>query len=216
VTHSPIIRFERRRPSPSLIKALARYLADGHLAVVPTETQYALTADATSEAAIRRVRVVKGREARQPFSVFFANPGVMASWRIIVPAWAGPLADVLWPGPVTLILPTKNLAFRRLGSTDSVGVRISPEPMIRALTETLARPLLATSANPSGAVLPVREENEWLAQGAQNGDFLWMRPQRFLRRPPSTVLDCCGTRPKLIRAGAVPAEIWRQVLRENR
>lgn len=216
MTPSRVIRFERYNPLRSVIDPLASHLACGRLAVVPTETQYALTADATSAQATARVRAVKGRTVQQPFSVFFADFRVLASWKITCPAWAKPLADAFWPGPLTLVLPTRNPAFRRLGSPSSVGVRVSPEPIVRAMCERLARPLLATSANPSGAVLPPRAENRWLLTGAQNGDFLWLRPTRFPRRQPSTVLDCCGAKPKLIRAGAVSADAWRRVLREKR
>jgi L-threonylcarbamoyladenylate synthase len=211
-----MIRYDRRSPSRPLIAALARQVISGHLAVIPTETQYALTADATSAKAIRTARAVKGRRAQQPFSVFFADAAALVRWRITIPEWAQPLAGTFWPGPLTLILPSRNPLFRRLGTTGSVGVRVSPEPIVRMLTERLNRPLLATSANPSGLVLSVRDENIWLAQEAKNSKFLWVRPGRYQRCLPSTVLDCCGTKPKLIRAGAIEAEAWRRALRQSR
>ncbi len=211
-----MIRYDRRAPSRSLVASLARQITSGHLAVIPTETQYALTADATSAKAVQAVRAVKGRRSQQPFSVFFTDATVLERWRITIPEWAQPLADTFWPGPLTLILPSRNTMFRSLGAIGSVGVRVSPEPIVQMLTKTLNRPLLATSANPSGSVLSVRDENIWLAEGAKNGKFLWARPRRYHRRLASTVLDCCGTKPKLIRAGAIEAQVWRRVLRQNR
>jgi L-threonylcarbamoyladenylate synthase len=193
--------------------ALVRCLSGGGLAVIPTETQYALTADATSADAMQHVRVVKGRAADQPISVFFPNAGVLARWKIVLPERAQPLADAFWPGPLTLILPTTNAVFRPLGAPGSVGVRVSSEPIVGLLTERMDCPLIATSANPSGTVLSASAENAWLSDGVASGHFLWARPNRFHRRLPSTVLDCCGTRPKLIRAGAIPTETWRSVLR---
>jgi len=211
-----MIRYDRDTPPRSLIARLARHITMGRLAVIPTETQYALAADALSIPAIEAVRALKGRAARRPFSVFFTDAAALSEWRIEIPVWARPLAKAFWPGPLTLILPTRNSIFRRLGSTGSVGVRVSPEPLIGMLTKTLNRPLLATSANPSGIVLSMRDENNWLADGAESGKFLWYRPQRYVRRPPSTVLDCCGPKPKLIRAGHIGPAEWRRVLRDSR
>ncbi len=210
-----MIRYDRHAPSRSLIVALARQIASGRPAVIPTETQYALTADATSAAAIQAVRAVKGRRAQQPFSVFLTGAAALKQWRITVPDWAQPLAGILWPGPLTLILPTRNVVFRRLGSDGSVGVRVSPEPIVQMLARALNRPLLATSANPSGSVLSAPEENNWLADGAECGKFLWARPRRYQRRTPSTVLDCCGSRPKLVRVGAIGRVEWQRALRQT-
>jgi L-threonylcarbamoyladenylate synthase len=193
--------------------ALVRRLGAGGLAVIPTETQYALTGDATLAGAIRLVRAVKGRAADQPMSVFFLNAGILARWKIVLPEWAQPLADAFWPGPLTMVLPTTNAVFRAMGAPGSVGVRVSPEPIVGLLTERMDCPLIATSANPSGTVSSASAENAWLSDGVSSGHFLWARPRRFHRRLPSTVLDCCGTRPKLIRAGAIPTETWRRVLR---
>lgn len=211
-----MIRYDRHAPSQSLIAALEQQISSGRIAVIPTETQYALTADATSAAAIDAVRAAKGRRALQPFSVFFTGATALTRWRIIIPERAQPLADIFWPGPLTLILPTRNPLFRRLGTAGSVGVRISPEPVVQALAQTLNRPLLATSANPSGLVLSIRDENNWLADGAESSKFLWVRPRRYVRRAPSTVLDCCGSAPKLIRAGAIGTAAWRRALRGSR
>ena len=211
-----LIRFDRDAPPRALIAALVKQIAAGRPAVIPTETQYALTADATSARAVETVRAVKGRSASQPFSVFLSNARSLEQWRVEMPSWAQLLAETFWPGPLTLILPTHNRVFNRLGSAGSVGVRVSPEPIVQALIGAFKRPLLATSANPSGAILSVRDENNWLADGAESGKFLWVRPRRYDRKPPSTVLDCCGPKPKLVRAGAIGTAQWRETLRKNR
>jgi L-threonylcarbamoyladenylate synthase len=199
-----------------VVARLARCLNREQLAVIPTETQYALTADALARRAVEHVRALKGREPQQPFSVFIAETEDLRMWRIRVPHWAECLIDAFWPGPLTLILPATNPVFRILGGAGSVGVRMSPEPIVRLLLARLKRPLIATSANPSGAVLSVAAENRWLAARAQETLLLWARPGRYQRRPPSTVIDCCGRAPKLLRAGAVPASQWRRVLKQAR
>lgn len=211
-----LIRYDRDAPSRALIAALAKQIAAGRPAVIPTETQYALTADATSAGAVETVRAIKGRSANQPFSAFFFNAQSLKKWRVGMPIWVEPLMETFWPGPLTLILPTRNRILNRLGTPGAVGVRVSPEPIVQALLSALNRPLLATSANPSGVILSVRDENNWLADGAECGKFLWARPRRYDRKPSSTVLDCCGPKPKLVRAGAIQTGRWRAVLRKTR
>lgn len=211
-----MIRYDRNAPPRALIARLAKHIAAGRPAVIPTETQYALTGDALSAGAVALVRSIKGRSATQPFSVFFPDADSLRRWRIDLPPWAEPLTHAFWPGPLTLILPAHNHRFDRLGTSGTVGVRVSPEPLVQMLIGVLARPLLATSANPSGIVLSVRDENNWLADGAESAKFLWVRPRRYDRTPPSTVLDCCGPKPKLIRTGAIAAADWRRALRKTR
>jgi L-threonylcarbamoyladenylate synthase len=212
VSATRIVRFERRHPPRAVVQRLVHHLASGQLAVIPTETEYALTADATSRTAAERVRHVKGRTATKPFSVFLKDRAALASWRVVVPSWTVPLTEVFWPGPLTLILPTDNPIFRVLGVAGAVGIRVSPEPIITMLTARIGHPLIATSANPSGATLSIAAENSWLARCAYEGAFLWVRPLRFQRRRPSTVLDCCGSAPRLLREGAIATASWKRVL----
>jgi L-threonylcarbamoyladenylate synthase len=214
VTRTRIIRYNRRTPPRSLITRLAHHIVSGGLAVIPTETQYALTADATSARAVRDVRCLKERDAAQPLSIFLPDADSLAVWKIRTPEWARLLTAAYWPGPLTLVLPTDNPKLHRLGSRQGVGVRVSPEPIVALLAKHVKRPLIATSANPSGVAFTLDAENVWLRHNAESGHFHWARPWRFLRRPPSTVLDCCSPRPKLIRAGAIPAREWRRTVRK--
>ena len=181
--------------------------------MLPSETQYALSGDATQPDVIERARALKGRGPSAPFSVFFHGLPALADWGIRLPAWALPLTQHFWPGPLTLVLPLRNRLLRRLGSDDTVGVRVSSEPLLRRLGATFGKPLLATSANPSGARLTVAQENAWLRRLAETGAVKWARPSRYVRRPASTVLDCTGSRPRQLRPGAVPESAWRAIIR---
>jgi tRNA A37 threonylcarbamoyladenosine synthetase subunit TsaC/SUA5/YrdC len=84
--------------------------------------------------------------------------------------------------------------------------------MVALVLARIARPLVATSANPSGRILDAEAENRWLGQHAAAGDFLWARPLRYSRRPASTVIDLTGSRPRELRAGPVSADAWGAVL----
>ncbi len=213
MSDSGTIPIHRLSPAPSDLLVLARHIRRGRPVVLPTETQYALAADATSRLAIERVREIKGRGAQSPFSIFLANIEACADWGIKLPHFARMLATHYWPGPVTLILPTANPIFKLLGGKGgSVGVRVTPEPVIAALLTRLKRPLLATSANPSGIVLASGAENRWLALQVRTGEIVWAKPARYHRRPASTIIDCTGPVPRQLRPGPIWEAKWRSLL----
>ena len=197
----------------SMAKRLESRLDDGHPVVLPTETQYALACDATSKVAIKAVRVIKGRGPSAPFSIFLPSFQSLSSWRIRYSDYAKILAAAYWPGPLTLILPTANSLFKLLGGDGlSVGVRVTPEPLIAMLLQRTNRPLVATSANPSGVVMGSKSENQWLKSKAEEGSLDWARPKRYRRRPASTVIDCTGKVPRELRPGPISKAAWNAVL----
>jgi L-threonylcarbamoyladenylate synthase len=209
---SGIIPIERRRPVPGVVTRLCRHLSSGRAVVIPTETQYALSVTATDPDAVNLVRRLKGRESK-PFSVFLVDFEALVEWRIRCPSWAVPLTHRFWPGPLTLILPCANPIFRSLGASgSSVGVRVSSEPIVRAVARRMGVPLVATSANRSGECPNARRENRWLADLAGAGDVLWARPALYRRRPASTVIDCTGREPRLVRQGAISTKELRAAL----
>lgn len=212
MTAPGVIPIDRRAPASSAIVRLKRQLLRGRLVVLPTETQYALSADATNKIAVELIRRLKGR-SQKPFSVFLPGLDTLPAWGIACPPAAVRLANAFWPGPLTLILSTDNPMFGRLGgSAPTVGVRVSPEPIVALVLARTARPLVATSANPSGRILTPEAENQWLGWQAAAGHVLWARPLRYGRRPASTVIDLTGSRPRELRAGAVSADAWSAVL----
>jgi L-threonylcarbamoyladenylate synthase len=207
------MQLNRHRPARACVAQLACRLKAGLPVVVPTETQYALLADATSEAAVSAVLAIKGRSSQQPFSVFVLDAAWLDRWGIGCPPAARVLAEAFWPGPLTLILPTENPIFAHLGGNRrSVGIRVTPEPVVRFLLEQLARPLVATSANPSGRSLPPAAENRWLATEAAGGRVVWVRPWRYLRHDASTVVDCTVRVFRQLRAGPIGLDQWRAVV----
>lgn len=208
-----IIPLDRYNPEAA-VGPLVRHLRRRGAAVIPTETQFALAADATNAEAVERVRQIKGRGPGAPFTIFLTGVDDLARWRIGCPPAARTLAAAFWPGPLTLILPTANPIFKLLGGDGrSVGVRVSPEPLIARLLARLGHPLLATSANPSGVLLDPRAENRWLVQQAQARRLVWARPTRYRRRAASTIVDCTGSRPRQLRPGPVTQQAWNDALR---
>lgn len=131
-----------------LAAALAR-LARGEVVAVPTETYYALAADARSPQALDRLFALKGRGARKPVSLL-VEPAMVGDW-VQVPSRARALMDEHWPGALTLALPSHRPGVDpRLVEAGCIGLRVSPHPVARALVAAFGYALTATSANPEG------------------------------------------------------------------
>ncbi len=132
------------------IKAALEALRAGKAVVYPTETFYALGVDALSAAALEHLFALKKREADKPTALIAADARMAFSLAAGVPAAAGRLAELFWPGPLTLVLPARPGLPQALVGPSGVGVRVSSDPIARALAAALGRPLTATSANLSG------------------------------------------------------------------
>ncbi|MDP2917950.1 MAG: L-threonylcarbamoyladenylate synthase [bacterium] len=134
------------------IAGAARYLKNGGVVAYPTETSYGLGVLATDAAAVRRLFILKGRSQRKSLSVItgsLARAKKIAKFNSLALA----LAKKYWPGPLTLVLPVRARA--RLASgvvkDGTVALRVSSHPVALALTKKLGAPIVATSANRSGA-----------------------------------------------------------------
>lgn len=126
-------------------------LERGDVIVFPTETLYGLGADALNSAAVEKVFQLKGRDLGNPFPVLVADVAMLDRLVASVSPLAQQLMDNFWPGPLTIVLPARPDIPRPLVSqTGGIGVRISSQPIAGQLVKMLARPLTATSANPSG------------------------------------------------------------------
>lgn len=186
--------------------------------VVPTETAYGLCVDATHARAVRRLVRMKKRSASKGISVFVTSEAMLQRYAVWTPI-AEKLWDVFLPGPLTLVVPTRARAVRPLASPivrrGSVGVRVSPHPLVRTLVKRIGHPLTATSANVSGEGALYRADDV-VASFARHR----LRPDMLIdagklpTHKTSTVVDC--THPKsvrLLRKGAIPErEILRALL----
>jgi L-threonylcarbamoyladenylate synthase len=136
--------------------AAARTLGEGGLVAFPTETVYGLGADATNATAIARLYQAKGRPA---FNPLIAHVGDLDAAQKIgrFDASARALAEVFWPGPLTLVLPkTAGCAVADLATAglDTVAIRIPAHPVARDILRLFGGPVVAPSANLSGHVSP--------------------------------------------------------------
>jgi L-threonylcarbamoyladenylate synthase len=136
-----------------LVRAAAAIRAGG-LVGMPTETVYGLAANALDPAAVLRIFAAKGRPTFDPLIVHVADAA--QAWTVAQPsARARLLAQRLWPGPLTLVLPRQPIVPDVVTSgLDSVGVRCPDHPLALALIRAAGVPLAAPSANPFGRISP--------------------------------------------------------------
>ena len=195
--------------------AAANLLA-GNLVAFPTETVYGLGADACNADAVARIYSVKGRPVDHPLIVHVASMDALGDWASDVPGYAISLARDFWPGPMTLIMKRSALAADFVtGGQDTVGVRVPAHSVALGLLEALARAggkgLAAPSANRFGNVSPttaqavVDELSEYLAAADQilDGGPCHVGVE-------STIIDCTGDVPRILRPGAVTVEMMNE------
>ena len=176
-------------------------LLAGELVVYPTETFYAIGADAFSSEALSRLFGVKQRDADRPVGLIAADTAMAFSVAREVPIDARRLADAFWPGPLTLVLPARDSVARELVGPDGVGVRVSPHPVARALSVGISRPITANSANLSGKAPASTEEQARNALGGKVKVFL--EGGNSGAAAPSTVIAVSAGGWKMVRVGAI-------------
>lgn len=187
------------------IAEAARVLAAGGLVALPTETVYGLACDATDPRAVASLYAAKGRPSFNPLIAHV--PDVAAAGRVgtLTPA-AQTLAARFWPGPLTLVVPAfegSTSALARAGLA-SVAIRVPAHAVAQAVLRAAGRPIAAPSANRSGHVSPTTAAH---VRADLDG-----RIDLILDAGPcpvgveSTILDCTGATPVLLRPGGLPRE----------
>ena len=176
-------------------------LKAGELVVYPTETFYAIGADAFSSSALRRLFGVKGREPGRPVGLIAADTAMAFSVAREVPIVARRLADAFWPGPLTIVMPARDEIAAELTGPDGVGVRVSPNAVARALSAGIGRPITATSANLSGEAPASTLENARAALGGKVKVYL--EGGKLTASAPSTVIAVNRSGWKMVRVGAI-------------
>lgn len=213
MTGPRVLKISGTHPDKVALGLLARHVMEGGLVAMPTETVYGFGCALMPEA-ILQIQTMKGRGADKPFLIL--APGREALGDLRWTSEARELADVFWPGALTLVLADRTGAFPEgvRSPTGSVAVRVSPHPVARGLMDALAAPITSTSANAPGG-LPARsgEEARVAADAVGAGSELWVVDAGELApSEPSTIVDCTGAEPRVRRVGAIPLQRLRCVI----
>lgn len=208
MTHSgavPIVRVDPQHPDPALLAPAAAALRAGELVAFPTETVYGLGAAALDERAVARIFAAKRRPSHHPLIVHVLD---VAAARALAREWSA-LADELsakfWPGPLTLVVPKRDLVPDLVtAGLANVALRAPAHPVARALLAAAAIPIAAPSANRYQSISPTTAAHverslgldaiAWLIDGGPTCVGI-----------ESTVVDLSGAQPKLLRPGGLEA-----------
>lgn len=180
-------------------------IRNGGLVIFPTETIYGIGCRADDAAALERLFAAKGRRPDQPPPVLVSGEAQLNQLVVAVPEAARELMNRHWPGGLTLILPARaGLPSLLTGGGNTVGVRQSAHLIACALCEAAGAPIVATSANRSGAngaaAAPRSLADIDSALLAAVDVVLDGGP---VGGTPSTVVDCTIDPPRVLRQGAV-------------
>jgi L-threonylcarbamoyladenylate synthase len=203
--------------SVDALATAAQALWEGSLVAFPTETVYGLGADATNAQAVARIYEAKGRPSEHPLIVHIADLKYLERWITDIPEYAIALAREFWPGPMTLILHCSELAKNFItGGQNTVGIRIPDNSLALGLLEAFHKlggtGVAAPSANRFGQVSPTTAE----AVEEELGDYL-SDSDLVLDGGPSevglesTIIDCTGELPRILRPGAVTIEMINEI-----
>ncbi len=153
------------------IEKAKQILQNGGLVAIPTETVYGLAANALNKDAVLKIFEAKNRPHFDPLIIHTDSVAKAKQWVGEFPQWAQQLADAFWPGPLTLLLPKKDIPDIVTSGLEQVAVRIPNHPLALQLLCALDFPLAAPSANPFGYVSPTSPQHV-AAQLADKVDYI--------------------------------------------
>jgi len=182
-------------------QSIAKLIAGGTV-VYPTETFYGLGCAAGNVKAVRKIYLIKGRGKSKSLPFLLADMRMANKYLKFNPT-AIKLAKNYWPGPLSLVLPTTAFGRKLLGGADA-GVRISSNKFAAGLVKALGRPLVSTSANPSGQAAPLSATAviRYFRHRRYKPDLI-IDAGRLPKSKGSTFVDLTGKAPEILRQGDI-------------
>jgi len=192
-------------------KLAAGIISNGGLIAFRTDTFYGLGADPLNEAAVDRIKTVKGRDEGKPILLLIAELTDLDPLVLSIPPLYRKVAEAFWPGPLTIVMPADpQLPDGVTAGTGSVGLRLPDDARLRALVAECGGRLTATSANVSGSepATSAADVQRYFPSGVD----LIIDGGEVQVTKPSTVIDINANPPRLIREGAISREQLKKTL----
>jgi L-threonylcarbamoyladenylate synthase len=213
IADAPTVPFWSPEEVAASLRNTLVHLEGGGVIAYPTETVYGFGTAVDHDSVETLVRL-KQRPAFKPFLLLVAGSDMLARLDLHLGRDAARLAARHWPGPLTLVLPggERRVPARLRGPEGGIAVRWTPHEGLSRLIRTYGDPITSTSANRPG-VPPAESAGEILAQWPaeiHRGILRVLDGGRIPPSPPSTVVDCTGRHPRVIRPGAIPAAVLRE------
>lgn len=197
------------------ISGTIAHLGSAKVLAYPTETVYGFGGAVTS-AAVDALVALKSRPKGKPFLLLIAGSDMLTRLDLRLTAQASSLAARHWPGPLTLVLPggERRVPPSLRGPEGGVAVRWTSNLALQRLIRAYGEPITSTSAN-RPRVPPAMTGAEIVEQWSHaigSGLLRVLDAGRLIPSEPSTVVDCTGRRPRVIRPGAIPASVLRETV----
>lgn len=195
--------------NPDSINTALSYFKEGEIVAFPTDTVYGLGADVFQASGIIKLFEAKGRDSNKAIAILIGSIDQIPLITDHMTEMALRLCEVFWPGGLTVIVPRKKTLPELISNTDRIGIRIPNHPVTLELLKAFG-PLATTSANlagkPSG-----KNASEVVAQ-LNNRVPLVLDGGDCPGGVPSTVVDCSGKEPIILREGPISSEDIFKVL----
>ena len=205
--------------SPSEVEAslsgTLAHLAAGKVLAYPTETVYGF-GGGVDERSVQALVSLKGRPKGKPFLLLIAASEMIERLGLHLTGYAAMFAARFWPGPLTLVLPggEKRVPDTLRGPEGGIAVRWTPHTSLARLILAHGQPITSTSANRPG-VPPATAADQIVAQWTDaiaRGTLRVLDGGTLKESQPSTVVDCTGRLPRVIRPGAISATKLRAIV----
>ncbi len=199
--------FHDQHEADEIAPRVAKHLDGGGLLAYPTETVYGLGSSPTASA-VQALARLKGRPENKPFLLLISDLAMLHACGLVLGAAGRVLAREFWPGPLTLVVRggEGKLPDQLRGREGGIAVRWTSHQSVARLIADLGHPLTSTSANrPGQPAAPGPDGISALFPDAVASGALMILDGGVLGNvPPSTLVDCTGPVPRLIREGAIP------------
>ena len=197
--------------NPSVTQIAADYLTVGQLVALPTETVYGLGANGLDPDAVAKIFQAKGRPQDNPLILHIADPAQMEMICRDIPADAYRLAEAFWPGPLTMVLPARDIVPKcTTAGLPTVAVRCPDCAITRDIIRAAGVPVAAPSANISGKPSTTTAAHVYHDHNGKIPLIVDGGPCRV--GVESTIVDLTEARPRLLRPGGITPEQLLEVL----
>jgi tRNA threonylcarbamoyl adenosine modification protein (Sua5/YciO/YrdC/YwlC family) len=194
------------------LDAAAAALSRGDLVLLPTDTVYGVAADAFTPDAVTKLLAAKNRGRSMPVPVLVGEASTLSGLASTVPPLARRLAEEFWPGGLTLVIEHASSLAWDLGDAEgTVAVRLPDDDVARDLLRRTG-PLAVSSANRSGRPAATTAEQAAYQLGEHAAVVLDGGPRDS--SAASTIVDCTGPTPRVLRVGAIDVDRLREVVPE--
>jgi len=195
--------------NPESISSALSLFRDGDIVAFPTDTVYGLGTDPFQASGIIKLFEAKGRDSNKAIAILIGSVEQAQLVTDHMTDLAIRLCEVFWPGGLTVIVPRKNNLPELISNTDRIGIRMPNHPLALEMLKTFG-PLATTSANLSGKPDAVTAKDVY---DQLNGRVpLILDGGKCRGGVPSTVIDCSGSEPIILREGPVTSEQIFKVL----